>query len=139
MKASILIFISLFTLLSCTKPAVEEPASAPVPTPTNPLFATWSLLKFSHGFPPYYNYNGEIKWTFNANSTVDVAILAGTTVSLGLPLNTAGNYTYAINGGQITLDNKAYDYVINNNTLTIQDQNGGAAADGRLLKFNKVP
>ena len=137
MKSYILILLSLFTLLSCTKPAVEEPA--PQPTPSNPLFATWSLVKFREGFSPRYDYSGEIKWTFNANNTVDVVVLSGTNVSTRQPLNTAGSYTYTINSGQITLNSTIYNYVIVNNDLTIEALNGGAAADGKQLTFNKVP
>ena len=102
-----------------------------------PLFATWNLVEFKAGFPPYYNYNGEIKWTFNANNTVDVVVLSGTNVSAGLALNTTGNYTYSVNGGQITLSTKTYKYQIINNILTIEDLNG-QAADGRKLTFNRV-
>jgi hypothetical protein len=135
MKPSILILLSFFTLFSCTKPAVEN-ATPIVATPTNDLFATWILTEFRAGFPPYYTYNGEIKWVFNANNTVDVVILSGTNVSAGLPLNAAGNYTYSLNGSRITLSNKAYNYLIVNNKLTIEDLNG-QAADGRKLIFNR--
>ena len=74
-----------------------------------------------------------------ANNTVDVVVLSGTNVSTRQPLNTAGSYTYTINSGQITLNSTIYNYVIVNNDLNIEALNGGAAADGKQLTFNKVP
>ena len=136
MKPSILILFSLFTLLACTKPTVEEPT--PVATPTNDLFATWKLIKYQPGFGPTNNYSGEIQWVFMPNDSVSVAIQTGTNISSTLPLKNNGNYLYAIGTNQVTLNNKTYKYTIVNNQLTIEDLLG-QAADGKKLTFNKVP
>jgi hypothetical protein len=136
MKSSILILLSLFTMLACTKPATDEP-TPPATTPSNDLFTAWKLVKYEPGFSPTNNYNGEIQWTFSANNTVHVVVQSGTSVNSTLPLKITGNYTYATSGNQITIANKTYKYVIVGNSLTIEDL-VGQAADGKKMTFNKV-
>jgi hypothetical protein len=131
MKTLIFIFLSVFSLFSCSKNNDDSTNQQ-----TNDLLSTWKLVKFEPGFSPTNNYTNEIQWTFTAN-TVNVVIQSGTNVSGSLPLNNSGTYSYSLNGNQIIIDNITYKYEILNNVLKIEDLLG-QTSDGKKITFNKL-
>ena len=130
MKAIILI-LSIFLATSCNNDDDNSTEQN-----NQDIVATWYLIKYEPGFSPTDNYTDEIQWTFASNNTVDVVIENGTSTNSSLPLNSNGNYTYSINGNEITIENVTYNFVINNNELLIEDT-VGQSADGKKLTFSK--
>lgn len=131
MKNLIFIFITVFSLFSCSKNNDDT-----TPQQTNDLHATWKLIKFEAGFGPTTNYNGEIQWTINSNNSIDVVITNGTQTYPTLPLNTTGNYPYTNGVNTLQLNNnEGWNFEIINNQLII---NQNPSADGRRLTFSKI-
>ncbi len=134
----IILLLSLLLFASC-----NNDDDNPIEQTNHQAVATWHLTIYSGGFAQPYFYTNEITWVINPNNTIDVVIEEGTDVSINLPLNSSGNYTYTINENEdrdeIIIDGITYYFLMGNTgaKLFIEDEIG-AEADGMSLIFDKV-
>lgn len=144
MRKLILFFGMLFIVTSCNNN--DDELNPIIPdnnnTPDHEIVATWNLVKFEQ-FGPLYEYNnGEIKWTFNSDNTVNVVIENGTDLSSNLPINVSGVFSYNITQSNNLLNlikfnneqNYRHTFQILNNKLVITDT-AGLDLDGYQLTF----
>lgn len=133
MKTLILSLI-IFLNIGCNK--TDENSST---QSVSPILGQWKVIKYEPGFSPTAYYSGEeIKWTFNTDNTVSVAIISGTTTNPTMPLNTTGTFPYVINTtNSITINNVIYYYSITGNELIVRTEID-VSADGKKLTFVKI-
>jgi hypothetical protein len=131
-----------FVIQSCNPDDIENPTLPPPDTSADSasyLEATWRMDVFDASFGGYGVYNGEITWTINSDSTIDVVIQPGTQVFPAMPMSLSGNYQYSLNSQGINLNGGGTTWAID----TIGDQlilnNGPLWLDGTQIQFTRIP
>ena len=131
MKNMFLILTIFFLITGCSDEETKQQE--------NSIYGQWSLIKYEPGFSPTENFNNdEISWTFNSDDSINVAIVNGTQVSDGIPLNTNGNYLYSINNNELVLNNnESFKYEIIHNKLILSTFIG-VGSDGIRITFSRA-
>lgn len=136
------ILCSVFVIQSCNPDDIENPT---LPPPDNTadsasyLEATWRMDVFDASFGGYGVYNGEITWTINSDSTIDVVIQPGTQVFSAMQLTTTGNFPYTLNSQGISVDGGISRWSIDTMGNQLILNKGSLSLDGKQIKFTKIP
>jgi hypothetical protein len=133
---------SIAFIQSCNPEDFENPT---LPPPDNTsdsssyIEATWRMDVFDASFGGYGVYNGEITWTINSDSTIDVVIQPGTQVFQSMPFTSTGNYQYSLNSQGITFNGGAISWAIDTIGEQLILNNGPLWLDGTQIQFTKIP
>jgi len=126
----ITIFILISTIsLSCSKDNPKEFNSI------NPFLGKWTLNLVTGGFfmPEIYD-EGQIIFDFKDDNTVHIDFNTSILSSSKLPIKNDTVITYQFDSLVINLDGTTYNYVINDNKLTIGNN---SSSDGISFQFGK--
>ena len=136
------ILCSVFVIQSCNPDDIENPT---LPPPDNTedsvsyLEATWRMDLFNGSFSGVGFYSGEITWTINSDSTIDVVIQPGTQVFPAMQLTTTGNFPYTLNSQGISVDGGISRWSIDTIGNQLILNQGSLSLDGKQIKFTKIP
>jgi hypothetical protein len=136
------ILCSVFVIQSCNPDDIENPTLPPSDNTSDSasyLEATWRMDVFNASFGGYGVYNGEITWTINSDSTIDVVIQPGTQVFQAMPFNSTGNYQYSLNSQGITFNGGPMSWSIDTIGNQLILNQGSLSLDGKQIKFTKIP
>jgi hypothetical protein len=130
-----------FVIQSCNPDDIENPTLPPPDTSADSasyLEATWRMDVFDASFGGYGVYNGEITWTINSDSTIDVSIQPGTQVFQAMQLTASGNYPYSLSSQGISVDGGLSHWGIDTVGNQLILNKGSLSLDGKQIKFTKM-
>jgi hypothetical protein len=137
-----LLSCSIALLLSCNPDDINNPNLPPTNNQVDSasyLEATWRMDLFNGSFSGVGFYSGEITWTINSDSTIDVVIQPGTQVFQAMQLTTSGSYPYSLNSQGISVDGGLSHWAIDTIGNQLILNKGSLSLDGKQIKFTKIP
>lgn len=131
MKKNISVSLVLLMLLlmgtACKKDAEQ--------TINSGIYGEWNLTRHSAGLAGIESFaKDDITWTFNSNGTVDVLINTALGANSYVPIKTSSSHTYLVNGTEITINGRTYDFYFEGRDLILSDH---PEVDGTLTKFER--